>query len=83
MAEVSNFPVNSLVFHIFPYFLVLPLTTMFVGGGEKIPFLAGKLETSAEERGPWWHHVTRFYSYLLDEVRICWRRCPREHFTVF
>ena len=24
----ANFPLNSLVFHVFPYFLVLPLTTM-------------------------------------------------------
>ena len=24
----ANFPVNSLVFHVFPYFLVLPLTTV-------------------------------------------------------
>ena len=69
----SNFPVNSLVFHVFPCFLVLPQTTMFMGGGEieKKPWKKPKeplptrgakfLSKMARNQGG----VNEFHNYLL------------------
>ena len=49
--EVSNFPKNSLVFHAFPHFVVLPLITKNLEKHGKLRNLQlGKLEISAEER---------------------------------